>query len=68
MHHGLVQSFLVKHQISQVTQAPYSLDLVPYNFWLFPKLKSPLKGKRLQTIHDIQENMMGQLMAIGRTV
>ena len=43
--------------------APYSPDLVPCNFWLFPKLKSPLKGKRFQTV-EIQENMM----VIGRTV
>ena len=60
----LVQSFLVKHQITQVTQAPYSPDLVPCNFWLFPKLKSSLKGKRFQTVDEIQENMMEQLMAI----
>ena len=37
-------------------------------FWLFSKLKSPLKGKRFQTISDIQENTMGQLMEIGRTM
>ena len=38
--------------------------------WLlaFPKLKSPLKGKRFQTVGEIQENTMGQLMAFGRTV
>ena len=38
--------------------------------WLlaFPKLKSPLKGKRFQTVDEIQENTMGQLMAMGRTV
>ena len=37
-------------------------------WWLLaiPKLKSPLKGKRFQTISEIQENMMGQLIAIGR--
>ena len=34
----------------------------------FPKLKSPLKGKRFQTINEIQENTTGQLMAIERTV
>ena len=60
--------FLVKHQITQVTQPHYSQDLVPYDFWLFPKQKSPLKGKSFHTITEIQENMMGQLMAIGRTV
>ena len=38
------------------------------NFWLFPKLESPLKGKRFQTVGEIQENMMGQLMMIGRTM
>ena len=43
-------------------------DLVPCNFWLSTKLKSPLKGKRFQTIYEIQENMTGQLMAIGKTV
>ena len=47
---------------------PYSSDWVPCDFWLFPKLKSPLKGKRFQTIGENQENMMGQLMATGRTV
>ena len=34
----------------------------------FPKLKSPLKGKRFQTIDETQENRMGKLMAFGRTV
>ena len=49
----------------------FSPTIAPFgtcNFWLFPKLKSPLKGKRFQTISEIQENMAGQLMAIGRTV
>ena len=46
----------------------HSPDLVTCNFWLFPKQKSPLKGKRCQTIDEIQENMTGQLMVIGRTV
>ena len=64
----LMQSFAVKHWIIQVTQPSYSPDLVPCNFWLFPKLKSPLKGKRCQTINEIRENMTRQLMVIGRTM
>ena len=60
--------FLVKSQIIQVTQPSYSPDLAPYNFWLFPKLKSPLTGMRFQTINEIQENTTGQLMTPGRTV
>ena len=58
----------VKHQITQMTQPHYSPDLVPYDFCLFSKLKSPLKGKRFQTVDEIQENNTGQLMVMGRTV
>ena len=64
---NLCRVFWVKHQITQVTQPHYSQDLAPCNFWLFPKLKSPLKGKRFQIINEIQEDTMGQLMTIGRT-
>ena len=64
----LMQGFLAKHQITQVTPPPYSPDLVSCDFWLFPKLKSPLKGKRFQTIDKIQENMIRQPMVIGRIV
>ena len=64
----LVQSFWVKHQITQVSQPRYNPDLAPCDFWLFPKLKSPVKGKRLQTIDKLHENMTGQLIAIGRMV
>ena len=62
--------FFAKHQITQVTWflLQPSQDVVPRNFWLFPKLKSPLKGKRFQTIEEIQESITGQLMATGRTV
>ena len=41
--------FLVKHPITQVTQPPYSPNLAPCDFWLFQKLKSPLKQKTFHT-------------------
>ena len=62
----LLQSFLVKHQITQVTQSPCSPDLAPCGFWIFPKQKSLLEGKGFQTISEIQESPTGQLMMIGR--
>ena len=61
-------SFFEKHQITQVTQLPYSSELAPCDFWLFPKLKLPLKEKRFQTIEEIRENKTELLIAIGRTV
>ena len=44
---------------------PPTTRLVPCDFWLFPKLKSPLKGKRFQTIDEIQENTMGSGWQLG---
>ena len=67
MHHVSCR-VLAKHQITQVTKPRYSSDLVPYDFWLFSKLKSPLKGNRFRIVAESQENMLGQLMVIGRTV
>ena len=64
----LMQSYLAKHQITQVTQSLYNPSLAPCYFWLFPKLKSPFKGKRFQTINEIQENTTEQLMETGRMV
>ena len=46
----------------------YSPDLAPCNFWLFPKLISPLKFKRFQTVNEIQENPMRHLLVIRRTL
>jgi hypothetical protein len=40
----LIQTFVTKHNISVVHQAPYYPDMAPWDFWPFPKLKMPLKG------------------------
>ena len=63
-----MQSFFGKHQITQVTQPHYSPNLAPCDIWLFLKLKSHLKGKRFQTINEIQEYTTGQLIEVGGTV
>jgi hypothetical protein len=36
---------------------PYSPDLAPGDFWLFPKLKNALKEQRFADIPDIQRNV-----------
>jgi histone-lysine N-methyltransferase SETMAR len=51
-----VREFLAKHSISVVPHLPYSPDLAPCDFFLFPKLKSTLKGKRFQDVAEIQLN------------
>jgi transposase len=60
----LIRSYLAKHQISVVPHPPYSLDLAPADFFLFPKLKTTLKGRHFETIEEIQENTTRGLCAI----
>jgi len=38
--------------------------LAPADFFLFPKLKTTLKGCRFQTIGEIQENAIKELAAV----
>jgi hypothetical protein len=37
-----------------IPHPPYSLDLTPCDFFLFPKMKLKLKGRRFGTIEEIQ--------------
>jgi len=60
----LICSYLAKHQTSGVPHAPYSPDLAPADFFLFPKLKTTLKGCRFQTIQEIQENTIREVHTI----
>ena len=60
----LVPSYLAKHQTSIVPHPPYSSHFAPADFFLFPKLKTTLKGRRFQTIEEIQENAIRELHAI----
>ena len=57
----LIQGFLEKHNIPLIRQAPYSPDMAPCNFWLFSKLKMPLKGTRFESREDVMWNATAQL-------
>jgi histone-lysine N-methyltransferase SETMAR len=39
-----VCKFLAKKSITKIDHLPYSPDLAPCDFWLFPKFKTALKG------------------------
>jgi hypothetical protein len=43
---------------------PYSLDSAPCDFALFPKLKMKLKGRRFETVSDIQRELQAVLDSI----
>jgi hypothetical protein len=48
----VIQCFLAKHKIPLISHAPYSPDMAPWNFWLLPKLKMPLKVTRFESRED----------------
>jgi histone-lysine N-methyltransferase SETMAR len=52
-----VCKFLAKNSITKMDHPPYSPDIAPCSFWLFPKLKNALKGQRFVDSYDIQRNV-----------
>jgi predicted acetyltransferase len=64
----LICSYLAKHLTYVVPHPPYSLDLDPADIFLFPKLKTTIKGHRFQTIKEIQQNTIRELHAITESV
>lgn len=62
----LIQQFLTKLGIVQLCQSvpPYSPDIASCDFWLFPKLKHQLKGKRFD--EEIKQNTTRKLLAITK--
>jgi hypothetical protein len=46
--------FLTKNNMTVVSHPPYSPDLAPCDFSLFPQLKIKLKGCRFDTIEVIE--------------
>ena len=51
----LVTDYLTKMGIKTVPHPPYSPDLAPCDFWLFPKLKENLRGCCSETVEEMKE-------------
>ena len=55
----LVREFLAQNKTVNMPQPAYSPDLAPVDFFLFLKLKTPMKGKLFSTIEEIKESPVG---------
>jgi hypothetical protein len=53
-HTFAVREFLAQHNITTLSHTPYSPDLAPCDFILFPKLKIHLKGHHFGTDENVQ--------------
>ncbi|GFV46689.1 hypothetical protein TNCV_3846991 [Trichonephila clavipes] len=63
---NIVKQFLAKTAVGvQIEHPPFSPDLYPSEFFLFPRLKLALKGKRFDDISDIQRNVTRPLNSIS---
>ena len=64
---NLVQQFLSKHSIASLRQPPYSSDIALCDFWLFLKLKKPLKEQRFDDKRTVENNATSVLKAISKS-
>ena len=60
----IVNKFLAKNSTNIIEQPRYSADIATVDFFLFPKLKLPLRGTCFQSIEGIKENSRRELKSI----
>ncbi|UYV61248.1 hypothetical protein LAZ67_1004103 [Cordylochernes scorpioides] len=56
--------FLTKNSMLTMPHPPYSPDLALNDFFLFPRMKSVLKGHRFDTVNAIKEKSLSVLRGI----
>jgi transposase len=59
-----VGEFLASKQITMLEHPQYSPDLVPNDYFLFPKIEKILIGRYFDDIDDIKSNTTAALKAI----
>jgi len=60
----LTHQFLAKNKIAVIPHPPYSPDFAPCDFFLFPKMKLKLKGRRFDNIEGIQVESQSVLYSL----
>ncbi|UYV76007.1 hypothetical protein LAZ67_13002113 [Cordylochernes scorpioides] len=60
----LARNFLAKNNTLMMPQPPYSPDMAPCDFFLFPKLKRPMKGRRYAMLDEIKTASKEELKKI----
>ena len=51
----MVTSYRTETGIKTVPHPPYSPDLAPCDFWMFPRLKEKLRGRRFEDVEEMKE-------------
>lgn len=61
-----VLEFLTKSKITVMKHPPYSPDLAPCDFWMFPKLKEALRGQTFSSYQDIVTAVQGYFNTLDK--
>lgn len=61
-----VVDFLNARGIATVPHPPYSPDLAPCDFWLFPELKIPLRGRKFTNNHEVIKAVEARCKELGK--
>ena len=65
---AIVKKFLTNRNVAVLHHPPYSPDLAPADYFLFPpRLKISLKGRHFQTVEEIQCAVTRELNGISKT-
>ena len=59
-----INEFLAEKCMPVFPQPPYSLDLSPCDFFLFPRLKNHLRGRHFGILDNIQKSVTDKLKGI----
>jgi len=60
----IVAEFLASIGVATMPQPPYSPDLAPADFFLFPRIKTALKGKRWGTVERVKKAATDCLLGV----
>ncbi|UYV73828.1 hypothetical protein LAZ67_11001043 [Cordylochernes scorpioides] len=60
------KEFLAKNSTIHIPHPPYSPDLAPYDFFLYPKLKIKIKGRKFDNVDMIQAESKATLRNLSK--
>lgn len=63
----IIRNFLTKNATNTIQQPPNSPDLAPCDFFLFNRVKKPLRGTRFSSREEVMEKSQEALMGIPKT-
>lgn len=63
-HHTVTR--MMETDMTEIEHPPYSPDLAPCNFWMFPAIKKQLKGQQFRTIPQLQAAVVAALQGFDK--